>query len=78
MKRLLLVSFALFLFLSAGVTLIAPFLAALIAPVPHSKIIQLSLNFRDIWIMLVTGVLFLVARLLDEAQRLETDLGEIV
>jgi hypothetical protein len=71
--------FALLLFAAAAVTLVAPPLAMLLAPPapPHGPI-QVPLSFRDLWTMLVTGVLFLVARLLDEAQRIEADLDEIV
>lgn len=68
--------FALLLFLAAAVTLVAP-LAGLIAP-PASGRVELAFSFRDVWTMLVTGVLFLVARLLDEAQQIETEMSEIV
>ena len=72
-------SFALLLFLAAALTLIAPPLAMLLTPpAPGHGAIVLPLNFRDVWTMLITGVLFLVARLLDEAQRIEADLSEIV
>ncbi len=69
--------FALLLLLAAVVTLLAPFVAMLVLPRdPHRLAIPIS--FRDVWMMIVTFVLFLVARLLDEAQRIESDLSEIV
>lgn len=68
--------FALLLFLAAAVTLVAP-LAGLIVP-PASGRVEMAFSFRDVWTMLVTGVLFLVARLLDEAQQIETEMSEIV
>lgn len=69
--------FALLLFFAAALTLLAPLVALFVSP-PDPHRIQIPLNFRDIWTMVVTGVLFLVARLLDEAQRIESDLSEIV
>lgn len=69
--------FALLVLLAAVVALLAPFVALLVLPRdPHR--IHIPLSFRDIWTIVVTGVLFLVARLLDEAQRIESDLSEIV
>ncbi|MBO9711545.1 DUF2975 domain-containing protein [Sphingomonas sp.] len=69
--------FALLLLLAAAVTLVAPFLALAYAEPTHGQL-HIALNFRDVWTMFVTGALFLVANLLDEAQRLEADLSEIV
>lgn len=70
--------FAMLLLAAATVTVVAPPVAVLLAPIPASHRIELPLNFRDIWTMVITGVLFLVAQLLDEAQRIESDLSEIV
>ena len=52
-------------------------MAVLVSP-PDPRRVQIPISFRDVWTMVVTGVLFLVARLLDEAQRIESDLSEIV
>jgi hypothetical protein len=68
--------FALFLLVAASVQLAAPLAALLFAGRTHR--LEIPLNFRDLWTMLITGVLFLVARLLDEAQRIQTEVSEFV
>jgi hypothetical protein len=70
--------FALCFFLGAALTFFSPLILNAVANDPADGPLRLPVKLRDLWIMIVTGVLFLVARLLDEAQRLETELEEIV
>lgn len=70
--------FALLMLLAATTSAVATWFAPRTLIDPHHRALTLTIDFRDIWVMLVAGILFLVARLLDEAQRIEADLGEIV
>lgn len=67
--------FALLLFVASAALVVVPIFVVPRAP---GAPIRLMLDMRDAWILLITGLLFLVARLLDAANRLERDLGEIV
>jgi Protein of unknown function (DUF2975) len=67
--------FARYLFLAVLVSVFAPALVQLAGGAAH---IQLSLDGSDALMLLVTGLLFFVARLLDEAQRLADDHSQIV
>jgi hypothetical protein len=70
--------FATFLFLSVLASVLAP-PALQLALVGHGgQRINLSLSMSDAVMLLITGLLFLVARLLDEAQRVADDASQIV
>lgn len=71
--------FALFLFLSALASVPLPMLLAFIAAHGQADADpMLMVDFRDVWTLCVAGLMFLIARLFDEAQRLDADLREIV
>ncbi len=67
--------FALYLFLAVLLTVVGPPLLHL-ASGAHR--IELSLSGGQMLLLLLTGLLFFVARLLDEAQRLADDHSQIV
>jgi hypothetical protein len=67
--------FALLLFVASAALVVVP---VFIVPRAPGAPIRLMLDMRDAWILLITGLLLLVARLLDAANRIERDLDEIV
>jgi hypothetical protein len=69
--------FALFLLLATAIGAAVPLLPIFSAHLP-GQIVQLGVSLRDILLMVVAAVLFLIARLLDEGQRVQSDLNEIV
>ena len=72
-------AFALFLLLSVLVSILAPVVAQAIAMIgdgSHSLSLQLGLG--ELLMLLITGLLFFVARLLDEAQAIADDASQIV
>jgi hypothetical protein len=72
--------FAFFLFLAALAGIFAPPLLTLAAQAMAGGVHQLSLDVggTDLLLLLVSGLLFLVARLLDQAQSLADDHAQIV
>ena len=66
--------FALFLFASAVLSFAAGFVPLLGTDDRYPTFI----NLRELWYMMTTGGLFLVARLLDDAARIQAELAEIV
>ena len=72
-------SFAFWLMLSAVVALAATPLAGLIGVVGGSSDrIELRIDLRDVMFLIAALVLFLLARMLDEAARLDRELKEFV
>jgi hypothetical protein len=69
--------FASFLLLSALASVVLPPIVSLI-PQGDGAPRLVALDFRDIWTLCVAAVLFLLARLIDEARRIALDLSEIV
>jgi hypothetical protein len=69
--------FALFLLAATALSAAIPLVPLFSAPVP-GEAVRLTVSLRDILLMVVAAMLFLVARLLDEGQRIESDLREIV
>ena len=70
--------FALFLFIASAVMFLAPLVIALASNHPGPEQLRLPVKLRELLTMLVTGALFLVARLLEEARQIDSDLKEIV
>ena len=71
--------FAFFLFLSVLASILLPPLIQLaLAATAGSGRATFSLAGEDVLMLFVTGLLFLVARLLDEAQRVADDASQIV
>ena len=70
-------SFALWLLVTALVGLAAPLVAGLIAPADGHRF-MLALDFQRIVTVGVTLVLFLLARLLERARRLDEEMREFV
>jgi hypothetical protein len=70
-------SFALWLLVTALVGLAAPLIAGLIAPAGGHRL-MLALDFEKIVTVGVTLVLFLLARLLERARRLDEEMREFV
>ncbi len=70
--------FALFLFLAVLASILLPPLIHLALGAAGGRAATLSLSGDQALALLVTGLLFLVARLLDEAQRLADDHSQIV
>lgn len=70
-------SFALLLLLATTVGAVIPLLPILTPPEPH-QLVRLAVSLRDVLLMVVAAVLFLVARLLDDGQRAQADLREFV
>ena len=71
--------FATFLFLSVIASVLAPPLLQLVFAGGHGpQRFDLSLSMSDALMLLITGLLFFVARLLDEAQRVADDASQIV
>jgi hypothetical protein len=68
--------FAFYLFLTVLVSVLAPIVAPLLAGGPMR--LQLSLSLGELLMLLITGLLFFVARLLDEAQAIADDASQIV
>ncbi len=70
--------FALFLFLSVLVSIVVPMVGPLFAdgPGPHRLTVNLSLT--EGLMLLISGLLFFVARLLDAAQAIADDASQIV
>lgn len=72
-------SFAFWLMLSAIVAIAGPPIAGLIAiPAGGGHRVAILIDLRDIMFLIAGLVLFLVARMLDEAARLDAELREIV
>ena len=73
-------AFALFALLSALVSTLGPAVTRLFTAIGQngSGEIKLGADNQDIWLLLFTGLLFLVARLLDEATRIVDDHKQIV
>ena len=72
-------AFALWLLLSALVGLFAPLVVQLLAPVGGERhLVKFALDFREILTVGVTLVLFLLARLLERARRLDEEVREFV
>lgn len=72
-------SFAFWLMLSAIVAIAGPPLAGAVATLSESQHrIAILIDLRDIMFLIAGLVLFLVARMLDEAARLDAELREIV
>lgn len=69
--------FALLLFLATALGVLSPAVAPLAAQA-DAHALRIAFNLRDLSIVIVAGALFLVARLLDQAQRVETTLSEFV
>ena len=70
--------FALLLFVASAVMFLAPLVIALAGNQPGHEQVRLPVKLRELLTMLVTGALFLVARLLEEARQIDSDLKEIV
>ena len=71
--------FALFLLLSVLVSILAPVAAQGIAAIgDESHRVSLQLGLGELLMLLVTALLFFVARLLDEAQAIADDASQIV
>lgn len=70
--------FATFLFLSVLASVLAPPALQLALAGHGPQRIDLSLSMSDAVMLLITGLLFFVARLLDEAQRVADDASQIV
>lgn len=70
--------FALFLFLASAVMFLAPLTLAFVTTPPGPEQLRLPVRLRELLTMLVTGALFLVARLLEQARQIDSDLKEIV
>ena len=70
--------FALFLFIASAVMFLAPLVMAIASDHPGPEQLRLPVKLRELLTMLVTGALFLVARLLEEARQIDSDLKEIV
>ena len=72
-------SFAFWLMLSAVVAIVGPALAALIGGFGGSvHRIELRLDLRDVMFVIAALVLFLLARMLDEAARLDRELKAFI
>jgi hypothetical protein len=72
-------SFALWLLLSALFGLFAPFVLQLLGLVPGDRhLVRFAIDFREILTVGVTLVLFLLARLLERARRLDEEVREFV
>ena len=72
--------FARFLFLSVLASVLLPplILLALGTTAPGGATVTFALAGSDLLMLFVTGLLYFVARLLDEAQRVADDLSQIV
>jgi hypothetical protein len=70
--------FATFLFLSVLASIVAPSALQLALAGHGPQRLDLSLSMSDAVMLLITGLLFFVARLLDEAQRVADDASQIV
>ena len=70
--------FALSLFVASAVMFLAPLIIAIASSHPGPEEVRLPVKLRELLTMLVTGALFLVARLLEEAGQIDSDLKEIV
>ena len=70
--------FALFLFIASAVMFLAPLVMAIAGGHSGTEQLRLPIKLRELLTMLVTGALFLVARLLEEARQIDSDLKEIV
>lgn len=70
--------FATFLFLSVLASILAPPALQLALAGHGPQRLDLSLSMSDALMLLITGLLFFVARLLDEAQRVADDASQIV
>lgn len=68
--------FALYLFLSILVSILLPIVAPLFAGGPHHITVGISLT--EALMLLISGLLFFVARLLDAAQAIADDASQIV
>ena len=72
-------AFAFWLLASALVAVVAPLLTAAIAvPASGSSRIPMLIDIRQLSYVIAALVLFLIARMLDEAARIEAELEEIV
>ena len=70
--------FALLLFVASAFMFLAPLVIAVATTEPGPEQLRLPVKLRELLTMLVTGALFLVARLLEEARQIDSDLKEIV
>ena len=71
--------FARFLFLAVLVSvLLPPFIQLAFGPTGADQRVRFALAGDDLLMLFVTGLLFFVARLLDEAQRVADDFSQIV
>lgn len=70
--------FALLLFVASAFMFLAPLAIAIATNEPGPEQLRLPVKLRELLTMLVTGALFLVARLLEEARQIDSDLKEIV
>src|SRR5690349_1093736 len=70
--------FALWLFVSVLVSILLPMVAPLLAPGPGPHRLALNLSLTEALMLLISGLLFFVARLLDAAQAIADDASQIV
>jgi hypothetical protein len=70
--------FAFYLFLSVLVSIVVPMIGPLLAADPGPHRLMLNLNLTEGLMLLISGLLFFVARLLDEAQAIADDASQIV
>jgi hypothetical protein len=70
--------FATFLFLSVIASILAPPALQLALGGHEAQRLNLSMSMSDALMLLITGLMFFVARLLDEAQRVADDASQIV
>lgn len=70
--------FAFFLFLSVLSAMLLPPMLRLFVGSESERQFSLDLTGSDFLILLITGLLFLVARLLDESERLSEEMRQIV
>jgi hypothetical protein len=70
--------FALYLFLSVLVSILVPIVGPLFAAEPGPHRIMVGISLTEALMLLISGLLFFVARLLDAAQAIADDASQIV